>query len=155
MARTAKLLAVPVGLYFEASRHMAELAREFTLISFGERSGMNEHVPAALLELVSELRGPHRSDTDAIRLQFEEAARSGQETVDVEIPADETVVELTERITTLLDAADAFCRSGDLLTLAAPPEIVAWRHWWRDQVVDQVRGQVDPRPWTPVGRREA
>jgi hypothetical protein len=141
---------VPVELYFEASRHMGEIAREFALISFGERSGVNERVPGRLLDLVAELRGPRRRDTDAIRLQFEDAARAGRDTIDVEIPADETAVELTERITELLDAADEFCRSGDLLTLASSPEVVSWRHWWRDQVVGQVREGADPQPWTPV-----
>jgi hypothetical protein len=57
---------------------------------------------------------------------------------------------LTDDITELLDAADEFCRSGDLLTLASSPEVVAWRHWWRNQVVRQVREDADPEPWTPV-----
>jgi hypothetical protein len=153
MARMVKLLGVPVDLYFDASRHMGEIAREFALISFGERSGVNERVPDRLLELVAELRGPRRRNTDAIRVQFEDAARAGQATIDIEIPGDETAAELTERITELLDAADEFCRSGDLLTLAASPEVVAWRHWWRDQVVAQVREGAEPEAWTPVAQK--
>lgn len=147
-ARTVKLLGVPVDLYFEASRHMGEIAREFALISFGERSGVNERVPGQLLDLVAELRGPLRADTDAIRKQFEDAARAGHETIDIEIPADDTAVEITERIAELLDAADRFCQSGDLLTLASSPQTVAWRHWWRDQVVAQAREGASPEPWT-------
>jgi hypothetical protein len=150
VAQTVKLLGVPVDLYFEASRHMGEIAREFALISFGERSGVNERVPKRLLELVAELRGPRRPSVDAIRLQFEDAARAGQATIDIEIPAEHTAVEITERITHLLDAADEFCRSGDLLTLASSPEVVVWRHWWRDQVVNQVREGADPVPWKAV-----
>jgi hypothetical protein len=103
-----------------------------------------------LLELVDDLRGRFRGDTDAIRAQVEAAAHDGKDTVDIELPADETAAEITERITDLLDAADEFCRSGDLLTLAAPPQVVAWRHWWRDQVVGQVREGAEPAPWTPV-----
>jgi hypothetical protein len=150
MARTVRLIGVPVDLYLEATRHMGEIAREFALISFGERSGVNERVPAQLLELVDDLRGRFRGDTDAIRAQVEAAARDGKDTVEIELPADETAAEITERITDLLDAADEFCRSGDLLTLAAPPQVVAWRHWWRDQVVGQVREGAEPMPWTPV-----
>jgi hypothetical protein len=150
MARTVRLIGVPVDLYLEATRHMGEIAREFALISFGERSGVNERVPAQLLELVGDLRGRFRGDTDAIRAQVEAAARDGKDTVEIELPADETAAEITERITDLLDAADEFCRSGDLLTLAAPPQVVAWRHWWRDQVVGQVREGAEPMPWTPV-----
>jgi hypothetical protein len=80
----------------------------------------------------------------------EDAERAGQDTVDIEFPADETAVDITERITHLLDAADVFCRSGDLLTLAAPQQVVAWRHWWRDQVVSQICDNTDPVAWAPV-----
>jgi hypothetical protein len=147
MARTVKLMAVPVDIYFDASRHMGEITREFALISMGQRTGMNERVPARLLQLADQLRERYRSDTDAIRSQFEVAKGAGRITVDVELPADETTRQLTEEITELLDAADEFCRSGDLLTLASPPEIVAWRHWWRDQVVDQIRNNAEPTPF--------
>src|SRR2546430_1601612 len=152
MAATFLFLEVPVALYLGASRHMREIAREFKLISFGDRSGVNERVPVGLLQLVAELRGPRRRDADAIRLRFEDAARAGHETVDLEIPADETAVEMTERITDLLDAADEFARSGDLLTLASSPEVVAWRHWWRDQLVAQVREGAEPTPWRAVAQ---
>jgi hypothetical protein len=56
MARTVRLLGVPVDLYFEANRHMLEIVREFALISFGESSGVNERVPDRLLDLVDQLR---------------------------------------------------------------------------------------------------
>ena len=150
MARTVKLLGVPVDLYLEAARHLSEIEREFTLISFGERSGVNERVPARLLDLVHRLRKRYAHHTDAIRIQFEEAAAAGRQAIDVDLPADETAAALTEDITDLLDSADEFCRSGDLLTLAARPEVVAWSHWWRDEVVGQVRQGADPVPWTQV-----
>lgn len=150
MARAVRLIGVPVDLYLEASRHMGEIVREFALISFGDRSGVTERVPAQLLELVDQLRKRYARNTDAIRSRVEEAARAGQETVDLELPGDDTAASITEDITELLDAADEFCRSGDLLTLAAPPQVVAWRHWWRDQVVAQVREGAEPVPWTPV-----
>lgn len=152
MARAVRLLGVPVDLYLEASRHTAEIVREFALISFGERSGVNEHVPDRLLELVTELRQRHRRSADAIRARFEEAAQAGETAVDLELPADEAAADITERLTDLLDAADEFCRSGDLLTLASSPEVVAWRHWWRDQVLRQVREGADPTPWSPVAQ---
>ena len=55
--------------------------------------------------------------------------------------------DMTERVTTLLDEADEFCRSGQLLTLEAPPDVVIWRHWWRDQVVGQIRHGATPTPF--------
>src|SRR3954454_578838 len=101
MARTVRLPGVPVDLYLEASRHMGEIVREFALISFGERSGVNERVPAGLLELVGQLRGEHRRATDAIRTRFDEAAGRGDATIDLELPAEDAVADMTERITDL------------------------------------------------------
>ena len=150
MARTVKLLGVPVDLYVDASRHMNEIVREFALISFGDRSGVTERVPTRLLALADDLRSRYARNTDAIRSRVEEAARAGDATVDIELPGDETAVQITEHITELLDAADEFCRSGHLLTLASSPQVVAWRHWWRDQVVDQVQHGADPVPWSAV-----
>jgi len=117
-------------------------------ISVGERTGGNARVPARLLELVADLRGRYRGTADAIATRVADAAAAGRGTVDIEFPADETAVKLTDDITELLDAADEFCRSGDLLTLASSPAVVGWRHWWRDQVVDQVRNNADPTPFT-------
>ena len=150
MARTVQLLGVPVDLYFDASRHMNEVVREFALISLGDQSGTNEHVPGRLLELADALRKRYADDAGAIRSQFEAGASAGRETIDLQLPADETAAALTVDITELLDAADEFCRSGELLTLASSPAVVAWRHWWRDQVVGQVRNDADPVPWASV-----
>src|SRR5205085_7132420 len=105
MARTVRLLGVPVDVYLEASRHTDEIVREFALISFGDRSGVNERVPDRLLALVDELRRRHRRRTDAIRSRFEEASLAGEATVDIELPAEEVVADITERLTDLLDGA--------------------------------------------------
>ncbi|MCU1449070.1 MAG: hypothetical protein JWP02_1240 [Acidimicrobiales bacterium] len=149
-APSVQLLGVPVDLYLTAARHADELVREFTLIAFGDRSGVAKDVPAKLLALVDDLRRQYARTTGEIRSRFEEAAARGEATVDLELPGVEAAAEMTARMTDILDAADEFCRSGELLTLAAPAEVVAWRHWWRDQVVSQVRDGADPTPWSSV-----
>jgi hypothetical protein len=46
----------------------------------------------------------------------------------------------------MLDDADEYCREGrHLLTLATPPDLLAYRRWYLQQFVDQARG----RPATP------
>src|SRR5207302_11399614 len=82
-----------------------------------------------------------------LRGQFEEAAERGQEAIEVELPASELAADMTGRVTTRLDEAGEFCRSGQLLTLEAPPDVVVWRHWWRDQVVGQIRHGATPTPF--------
>jgi len=143
-----RLSGVPVDLYFNAAQHTAELVREFTLISMGEGRGVSDSdVPARLLALVDELGNEYSEHRDDIRSAFEEARGRGDAFVDVEVPADDTAADITDRLTNLLDEADSFCRAGNLLTLEAPPELVAWRHWWRDQVVNQIRNGADPVPF--------
>jgi hypothetical protein len=148
MGRSVRLVGVPVDIYLRASRHQAELAREFALISFGDKTGMSDlDVPARLLAIVDELRHKYRRASDEIRTRFELAAQNGEARIDLDLPASEATAEITQRLTEILDEADAFCRSGHLLTLEAPPDVVAWRHWWRDQVVGQVRDGAAPAPF--------
>ena len=143
MARTVTLLGVPVDLYLAAARRTDELVREFALISFGDRG----RVSSRLLELVDDLRTNHAGTTADIRARVDGAARRGATFVDIEIPGEKRAVELTVQLTDILDAADEFCRSGDLLTLAESSDVAAWRHWWRDEVVAQARHGAAPTPW--------
>jgi hypothetical protein len=146
--RVVRLVGVPVDLYLRAARHRTDLTREFALIAFGDETGVTTNsVPARLLALVDELHNRYARQSSGIRAQFEEAAERGEDTIDVELPAVELAAAMTDRVTTLLDEADEFCRSGQLLTLEAPPEVVAWRHWWRDQVVGQIRSEAQPTPF--------
>jgi hypothetical protein len=148
VARTVKLLGVPVDIFLRAAAHHDELVREFALISFGDRAGVTTHeIPARLLSLVDLLRDKYARPSAEIRTTVEEAARRGEATVDVEIPGGELVARLTDDITEALDAADEYCRSGHLLTLDAPAEVVVWRHWWRDQVTGQIREGAEPMPF--------
>jgi hypothetical protein len=149
-APSVQLLGVPVDLYLTAAHHTDELVREFTIIAFGDRTGVAKDVPSLLLQLVDELRQQYASMTGEIRSRFEQAAARGETAVDLELPGVPAAVEMTERMTDILDAADEFCRSGELLTLEAPADVVVWRHWWRDEVVNQVRDGADPTPWSSV-----
>jgi hypothetical protein len=46
----------------------------------------------------------------------------------------------------MLDEVDEFCRQGKhLLTLATPPELVAYRRWYLGEFIAQLAG----RPATP------
>jgi hypothetical protein len=151
-APSVRLLGVPVDLYLSAAHHTDELVREFTIIAIGDRTGSVRDVPARLLELVGELRHQYARTAGEIRSRFEQAAARGETAVDLELPGVETAVAMTVRMTDILDAADEFCRSGELLTLESPPEVVAWRHWWRDEVVGQVRDGAAPTPWSKVAQ---
>ncbi len=46
----------------------------------------------------------------------------------------------------MLDEANEFCRSGDLLTLDTPPDVLAFRQWFLAEFVAQLAGSA-PTPW--------
>lgn len=46
-----------------------------------------------------------------------------------------------------LDEADAFCSAGQrLITLASPPDQIAFRHWYLGEFIAQLAGGA-PTPW--------
>jgi hypothetical protein len=119
------ILGMPLAVMQRSSEHSDELLREFALIR-GEGA---HHVPARLLALIEELRGRFGSFSEGPRRAMEAAA--------------------ARQLGDLLDEADEFCRSGDLLTLATTPEGRAFRHWYLDEFQRQIDG-LPPRPWSVV-----
>jgi len=153
VARAVRLLGVPVDTYWRATQHTDELLREFTLITIGGRAEVADRdIPKRLLGLMEDLRERHTGATGGIRAQFEQAGQRGEATIDIELPADELVADITDTLTDMLDEADEFCRQGNLLTIASDPDVVAWRHWWRDEVVGQIRNGAEPQPFRAGGR---
>lgn len=142
-----RILGLPLGIYLEAEQHNDAVLRELDLIERSSRRG--PQVPPRLLELATELRSFFTAATTSTRAQVEEAIRTNQDVVDLEIdvPADGWQV-LTE-MSTQLDEVDRFCQEGALLTLAATPRQRHFRHWYAQQVADQCRG-LPPTPW-PAG----
>ncbi|MDP9441273.1 MAG: hypothetical protein M3P34_03640 [Actinomycetota bacterium] len=54
----------------------------------------------------------------------------------------------------MLDEPDEFCRSGNqLLTLATPPELLAFRRWYLREFNAQLQGQ-PPLPWPEADRQQ-
>ncbi len=145
---TVQLQRLPVDLQVRASEHMQDLQREFVLIADGLQHGHEgAALPRRLLDLVDALQKRYGGFTEAQEDQLDEAHRAGVGTIDLtfRVPAD--AAEAAVALGVLLDDADAFCREGrHLLTLATPPELVAYRRWYLQQFVDQIAGH-RPVPW--------
>jgi anti-sigma regulatory factor (Ser/Thr protein kinase) len=140
-----KILDLPLELYLEAEQHNDAVLRELDLIERSSRRA--PQVPARLLELASELRAFFTAATTSTRAQVEEAIRTGQARVnlDIEVPAQGW--EILTEMAVQLDEVDQFCRDGALLTLAASPRQRRFRHWYANQMANQMRGH-PPTPWT-------
>jgi hypothetical protein len=112
-------------------------------------------VPRRLLELVDALVGEYQETvTDAARVRDEAHARGDKEIPELVYRAPPNAVAATISLARMLDEADEFCRSGNhLLTLATPPELLAFRRWYLGEFNAQLQGQ-PPLPWPEADRQQ-
>lgn len=147
---TVRFPALPVRVHARTTEHSDELMREFTYIRAQSVDPDAATVPAKLLDVVEELSGRYSGFTAGSQAELDAAMASGQETIDLEyrVPAD--VADACVHLSELLDAADDYCREGDvLLTLATPDDLVAYRRWFLEEFIRQAAGE-PPRPWSDV-----
>jgi hypothetical protein len=142
---TVRFLGVPLDLLGRARQHQDSLEREFRLITLG-RPEVHAHVTARLLDLVQELTERFAAIGREWREQIEGAQARGGRTVDLVASVPPAAAGASRRLTTLLDEADDFCRSGELLNLATPADCVELRRWYLGEYVAQIGGAA-PTPW--------
>ncbi|MGZ4593927.1 MAG: hypothetical protein ACXV3C_08665 [Actinomycetes bacterium] len=140
-----QLLGYPVRLGRRSTEHYNDIFREFALLASDEPLE-RDAAPARLLALVDALgrRYPPQLDHEAER---DEAFERGDLTRDFVIEVPRSAGEASEALGRMLDDTDEFCRQGKMLTLAAPEDVVAFRRWYLEEVINQSRGG-PPTPWT-------
>ena len=130
---------IPVQAYLNAQQHKDELLREFTFIA---QSGVQPGaVPSRLVETARVGRIAFAGPVADNRVQVNAAVERGDDTVDLTFSVPRVAGPFAERLAALLDEADEYCRAGELLTLAATPEIRRFRAWFFGQVVAQLRDE--------------
>jgi hypothetical protein len=140
-----QFINAPVRLMFKSNQHSQELMREFALIQLSDDSAKQD-VPARLLQVVDR-HGKHFSALAFRRTdELAEAIAQGSRHIDMEIDVPPTARRAAVEMLTTLAEADEFCRRGELLTLATPPEYVAYREWFFGEIVSQLDGN-PPTPW--------
>lgn len=149
---TVRLARFPVDVWARANEHFEGLRREFALIAL--HAGTSD-VPSRLLHLVEALAWEY-GDTvaDAARVRDEAHARGDKEIPELVYRVPPQARAATVSLARMLDEADEFCRNGQhLLTLATPPELVAFRRWYLGEFHAQLRGE-EPLPWPEADRQE-
>ena len=144
---TITIRGLPVPLHATAQAHSDELMREFRLVAEQMRQEGTHGLPRRLIELVNALEGQYSAFTEAQEDQIETAIATGASTVDLvyELPA--SVADGVRALGAVLDEVDEMCRAGQhLLTLATPPDQVAYRRWFLDEFTRQVDGEA-PIAW--------
>jgi hypothetical protein len=129
--------------------HHDELMREFALLALAAAdpgATTRSDVPARLVELVAvlgEQYGGAASEPDAA---VDAAIARGEESLDVSYVVPREVVDAADRLEAILQEADEFCRSEQLLTLARSDIEVRFAEWYLDEFRRQIGGE-PPRPW--------
>jgi anti-sigma B factor antagonist len=144
---TVHLLGIPVGAHRRASEHNDTLRRELALVGAGDEADAG----ARLNQLSDELQGRFGAFTTAQEQALADAADSDTLDLAFEVPVE--AADGAERLGALLDEVDERCRSGELVTLVAPPEAVAYRRWFLSEFVAQIRHGAPPQAWP--GHRSA
>ncbi len=139
------LRQLPVQLWATSQELSDDLLREFALVVAGlETEHEHEHrpLPARLLDLMQAVTAQFAGAADAQEAQLFAAAEAGDTGIDLVYRLPPAAGPAAMAISTMLDEADAYCRAGrDLLTLAAPAEVVTFRHWFLGQFSDQLAGR--------------
>jgi len=140
-----RLLSLPVDVYRRATQHSDELQREFALILERDPSEGIEP-PGRLLAIINELNGQFGGFVGAARARLEEAVDRRLDRIDVDYDVPSAIGPAVARLADLFDEADTYCRRGDLLTLATPPQATAFRRWFLAQFTAQAGG-AEPESW--------
>ena len=144
------LLRYPLRVGLRASAHYEEVFREFALLAASTPTDPDS-IPARLLALVDAL-GRRYARQERHEAERDEAVRRGETHRDFVIAVPRSAAEASAALSVMLDETDDFCREGVLLTLASPPDVVAFRRWYLEEIIAQIGGAA-PTPW-PAERAE-
>lgn len=142
-----RICRLPLGLHHRAQQHNEELMREFRLMA-EQAPEASAGVPRRLLDLVQALTGRYAGLTEEQESQIQQAISSGEPFLDeIVFNIPRHAADASLGLGAMLDEADEFCRAGEhLLTLATPPDLVAYRRWYLNEFVAQIGG-AEPTPW--------
>lgn len=139
-----ELLGIPIGLHDRTRVHHDALQRELDVMRAGEPA---DSVPARLVTMMGELADRYRNLNPHVLSELRRAADRGDEQLDLRVEVPDQAAAAVERLGQLLAEADEFCRSGDLVTLVTPPDVLAYREWFLGEFSRQHAGRA-PTRWT-------
>lgn len=141
-----RILGWPLDVAARATEHHEGLMREFALLS-NPHPDQDLFVPARLTGIMKKLRHQYSGLTQTQSDEMDEAMARGIATIDVTYRLPAAVAPAVRDLDALLDEADDFCRSGELLTMATPPDLVRYRKWFLGEFARQLAGH-EPTPWS-------
>jgi hypothetical protein len=143
---TIEIRGLPVPLHGRSQEHSEGLMREFALMA-NPHPDSEQEPPQRLIRLMEQLRGEYSGFTAGVEQSLQDAIERGDEIIDLEYRLPVAVRGACIDLDQILDEVDEFCRAGEMLTLASPPELVRYRKWFLDEFVNQIDGK-PPTPWS-------
>jgi hypothetical protein len=140
--RPVRFPAVPVADYLELQEHNDALFRELQLIRIRLRTQGGEAAtepPRGLLSLADRLLAEFRRQRDTWREEVARAQASGADTVDLELEVPPAAVPAARAYVELLEEADEFSRTGELLVPPPSGRVRRLRRWFVEQMAAQLR----------------
>lgn len=145
--RTGVLRDYPLRLWAQQQEHTAELLRELTLVVLGAQSGETVHeAPRQLVELAQSFTRAYGGLIEQVNSPRQAAWDAGEDRIDSQIPLLPELPQMLDQVFGVLRTVDDYCRSGDMLALARPPELVALAEWTDRELRRQLAGE-EPEPW--------
>jgi len=139
------LRGLPIDLWKRASAHQEAIQRELEIMRGSEPP---DSVPNRLITLIEGFDARFGETSDPAWSELRAAADRGEKTMDLTIRVPGPASGAASELASMLDEVDEYCRAGDhLMTLATPPELVAFREWFLDEFIRQIEGGGEPLPW--------
>lgn len=146
-----RLIAVPLRLLGESESQFDDLVRELQVLALTPGCPPDlQRLAALAADVVGHVEEARQVTRETIR----RAMGRGDRLVDLSLLLRADGLVGLSRLGDLLAQAARAAAAGELLTLPAPPEVVAFRLWYRDEVVAQLGGrppQPCPFPLQPEG----
>jgi hypothetical protein len=138
------ILDFPVRLGLRARLHRESLLREFAIIA--SQGGEAADVPKRLVEISRLSDERYMASNQEADDVIDAAAARGDEYVRIALDVPERLPDDTnDTVSVLLEAYD-YCHSGEMLTLAPPPDIGLFWVWLLGELMRQSHGMA-PMSW--------
>jgi hypothetical protein len=137
--RHVRLRDIDVEQFWTLEQHHEAILREFTLIAIASEIGEPQATPQKVLKLVRRTRERFMAQREGVFKQVREATEDGAQTVTVTLDLPVSAASMIQEAADAFELADDYCRAGDLLTLASPPEVSALRRDLCARIVEQLQ----------------
>jgi hypothetical protein len=142
-----ELIGIPLDLQLASSEHQDGLRREFRMLVEHGQADASNSVPGRLIALAANLDRRFQSFGAAGREAIDAAAARGETSIDLKFSVPAAISPAAEEFGAMLEEADEYCSKGEhLLTLCTPPEVVDYRNWVLQELINQPKG-AKPTPW--------